>query len=147
MTIKDESVGVIPIFDSKGGERLFLLVHHKIGHWAFPKGHQDEGESVEKTIRRELREETGITEIKLDFDKEFIDRYTFEKHGGHIDKTVTYVLGFVKDREADEADDPTDEIEEVRWVSYEEALELLTYPESEAVLRSVDKHLLHQKND
>lgn len=41
----------------------YLLLHYKSGHWDFPKGHIEKGESREKTIRREVEEETGIKEI------------------------------------------------------------------------------------
>jgi 8-oxo-dGTP pyrophosphatase MutT (NUDIX family) len=42
----------------------FLIISSKSdGHWGFPKGHVEEGESVEKTAIREVKEETG-----LDFD-------------------------------------------------------------------------------
>ncbi|MFZ9857077.1 MAG: NUDIX hydrolase [Roseiflexaceae bacterium] len=40
---------------------LFLLIHDQYGHWTFPKGHLDAGESSEAAAEREVYEETGIT--------------------------------------------------------------------------------------
>ena len=62
---KDSAVGVIPVY-KKGDEFLFCLIQDENGFWGFPKGHQDEGESEEKTAIRELEEEAGIEDVELD---------------------------------------------------------------------------------
>jgi 8-oxo-dGTP pyrophosphatase MutT (NUDIX family) len=38
----------------------FLLIRHAAGHWDFPKGHVEPGESVASAMRRETLEETGL---------------------------------------------------------------------------------------
>jgi 8-oxo-dGTP pyrophosphatase MutT (NUDIX family) len=40
---------------------LFLLIRDQYGHWTFPKGHLDEGESSQAAAIREVQEETGVT--------------------------------------------------------------------------------------
>ena len=137
---KDESVGVVPAF-KEGGEYKFLLIHHEIGYWAFPKGHSAEGESTEETVKRELYEETGITDINIDFDKKFFEKYVFERNDTKFDKIVTYFLGFIGNEEIKEATDPTDEIKEVRLVTYDEAIKLLTFEEARGLLREVSEYL------
>jgi diadenosine hexaphosphate hydrolase (ATP-forming) len=37
-----------------------LLIRDRQGFWVFPKGHLDEGESLEQAAVREVEEETGI---------------------------------------------------------------------------------------
>lgn len=37
-----------------------LLIRDRLGYWCFPKGHVDEGETLEQTALREVEEETGI---------------------------------------------------------------------------------------
>lgn len=39
---------------------LFLLIRDQYGHWTFPKGHLDEGETSRDAAVREVREETGV---------------------------------------------------------------------------------------
>ena len=43
-----------------------LLLQYPQGHWSFPKGHIEEGDSDHfATARRELLEETGISEVSI----------------------------------------------------------------------------------
>lgn len=62
----EKSCGAIVIEDGK-----VLLVKHNAGHWDFPKGHVEEGETEFETAIREVKEETNI-DIKL---KRKIDIY------------------------------------------------------------------------
>lgn len=64
----EKSVGVV-VFRKENNENLFLLLHYESGHWGFPKGHIEKGESIKQTAIRETEEETGITD--LDFKKDF----------------------------------------------------------------------------
>ncbi len=41
-------------------EGKVLLIRDRQGYWCFPKGHLDEGESLEQAALREVEEETGI---------------------------------------------------------------------------------------
>lgn len=45
------------LFNRKG---QVLLIRDRRGFWVFPKGHLDEGESLEGAAMREVEEETGI---------------------------------------------------------------------------------------
>ena len=59
-----------------------LLLQYPQGHWDLPKGHvEDTDVDHLATVRRELAEETGITE--LTFDHEFVERtfYTYRHKG------------------------------------------------------------------
>ncbi|HAV11533.1 MAG TPA: diadenosine tetraphosphate hydrolase [Candidatus Moranbacteria bacterium] len=60
----EKSVGAV-IFREEGGEKKFLLLKYRSGQWDFPKGHVDEGETEKETLAREIREETGITQVEI----------------------------------------------------------------------------------
>ena len=60
---KESSAGAV-VF-RKGKETRYLLLHYEEGHWDFPKGKIEEGETDEDTIRREIMEETGIDDIVI----------------------------------------------------------------------------------
>ncbi len=79
----DFSCGVIPIvFDGSG--RRYLLVQHHAGHWSFPKGHPEKGESPLSAARRELEEETGIGRVEVLKRPAFEERYVFRKRSGKV---------------------------------------------------------------
>ncbi len=43
-------------------EYLFI---YRVGHWDLPKGHREAGEDLDFTARREVEEETGVTDLEV----------------------------------------------------------------------------------
>jgi len=60
----EKSVGGV-LYRKQGGNILFLLLRYRSGQWDFPKGHVEKEESEEQTLRREIKEETGIEDINI----------------------------------------------------------------------------------
>ena len=136
--MQDQSFGIIPIHNDNGTRR-FLLVHQKKGHWGFPKGHADPGETPTETALRELGEEAGVTSCELIGNELFVERYAFiNKKGKRVDKTVTFFLGRV--------DDPTvtvqpEEVQDYAWLTADEVKKRLTFPEARELFSRVLEHL------
>lgn len=87
----ERSAGFVLFRRPAGREPLFLLLDYG-RHWDFPKGHVEPGEDDLTAARRELEEETGITQITqlAGFARE-ID-YIFRARGRAVGKTVIYFL-------------------------------------------------------
>lgn len=136
ITKKDKSFGIIPVIKTNEGFKV-LLIQHKAGHWAFPKGHAEADETQKETALRELREETGIQEVEL-AEQEFVEKYKFQKDDIIYDKTVVYFLGFVENNSVVIQEK---EIAAFKWCSFEEAEKIFTFPETRQLFNAVKKHL------
>lgn len=109
--------------------RVLLIRHRNGGHWGFPKGHVEDGETEEETACREIYEETGL-KAKLDTGFRRIVTYSPKPQ---VMKDVIYFAatpdgGRLKRQEA--------EVEDIRWATLGEALELVTFETDKQVLRS-----------
>jgi 8-oxo-dGTP pyrophosphatase MutT (NUDIX family) len=106
-----------------------LLVHRpKYDDWTFPKGKAEEGESDEDCAVREVEEETGF---RCSLERELPSTSYRDSHGRP--KHVRYWL--MERREG--SFEPTDEVDEIAWVSPADAARKLTYARDQAVLGSL----------
>lgn len=135
--IKDEAFGIIPILQQEHGYQ-FLLIQHHAGHWGFPKGHADPGETAIATACREFEEETGITDYTPLSDVCFAEHYRFTRDGKAIEKTVTYFPAWVK---TDQVTCQPQEIKAYAWLSYEAALQKMTFDQGRQVLTKTNQYL------
>ena len=117
--------------------RRFLLLDYG-HHWDYPKGHVEAGEDDATAAKRELMEETGITRIDLvdGFSREMT--YVFRgRRGNLIKKTVVFFLG----RTDIEAVTISHEHVGSAWLTADEALARLTYPNAKAMLKAAMEQL------
>lgn len=136
--MKEEvSVGVI-IFKKIRKIITYLIIKHSKGHWAFPKGHRESGERIVDTALRELYEETGINQVDLISKKIMLkEQYTIvKKNGEHTLKTVKYLIAKTAQKYV-KIDG--NEVVDYRWCPFNEALELITFPEAKEVLKKAHK--------
>jgi 8-oxo-dGTP pyrophosphatase MutT (NUDIX family) len=137
---KDAAFGVVPILHTDSAYQ-FLLIQHHAGHWGFPKGHADPGESDVQAACREFTEETGIDSFTLLEGVSFSEQYTFTREGRKYEKTVVYYPAFVqspivKYQKA--------EIRDFAWVAYDAAIARLTFGGARQVLAAVQQYLTQQ---
>lgn len=115
----------------------FLLLRYFPGHWDFPKGNQERGENHSDTISREVKEETGISDLTFidGFEKEMSYKYT--RQNQLISKKVVYLLARTNSKDVVLSSEHTDFV----WAPYESALERLTYKKSKEILTEGYKYL------
>ena len=106
-------------------ERSFiLLVKDGYGHWTWPKGHIEKGESPEEAALREITEETGLKKIGIE-GKIGEQTYYFKLKGELIFKTVYIFL--VKAGAREKLVIQESEIADAKWLPAEDALEAIEY--------------------
>ncbi len=127
------------------GKIIYLLLH-RVLHWKgweFPKGGIENGEEkdIEKTIKREIKEETGlrvkkITDMeksgKFKYKRELPDRPGITGQSWQL-YAVEVEKGKVKlDKK---------EHDKYRWLTYGKASTLLTWANQKRCLKNVDEKL------
>lgn len=136
--MNDYSFGVVVVVKTEN-EPKFLIIHQTNGHWSFPKGHKEGEETSKESARRELWEETGIKDIKLDLGKEFYEQYTFVRDCVEYHKKNTFFVGFLDDEL--EVFPQEEEVSEYKYVTFEEALKTFEYEDTKSLLREVVEYL------
>lgn len=128
--IHELSIGAV-LFNFKYKKPYFLLLHYNSGHWDFPKGNKETGETDQETILREIREETGIVDINIyeDFRKEVF--YNYKRKKSLISKEVIYFLAKTSKWDVILSKEHIG----YKWESYSSALEIITYENSRTILR------------
>lgn len=138
---KEVSYGAV-IYRKEGKKFLYLLLYRKAhAHykemWAFPRGLIEKGETPEEDIRRELKEETGITNIK--FIRAFQEKvkWFYRKESKLILKEAIYYLAETKSKKVKLSFEHND----YKWCDYGEALKLVTFSNTKKVLKKANKFL------
>jgi 8-oxo-dGTP pyrophosphatase MutT (NUDIX family) len=118
------------VYRVENGVVLFLLLtSNKRGVWCLPKGLIEENEDEVTTAMREVREETGVSRVKLRGKVGQI-KYQFGFRAKTFDKTVHFFLF-----ETDQADARVGtEHDAMEWMPFEKALQTLSYPNEKDML-------------
>ncbi len=124
------SAGGVVYRTADGKVEVVLCGRDKPPLWALPKGTPDQGETIEQTALREVREETGL-QVALEEDLGQIE-YWFNKPGARVHKRVRF---FLMSPTGGSTDDHDPEFDRVSWFPMEKALEIATYPTETGILK------------
>jgi len=132
----------IVVYRNEKGKRKYLVLHRKLHWigWEFPKGGLKH-ESILHAVKRELKEETGCEPARIiryrvrgryEYDKKLADRR------GILGQT--YDL-FSAEVSCERIRIDKKEHSGYKWLSFKQALKLLTWPNQKKCLRIVERGL------
>ncbi|MBN2095363.1 MAG: NUDIX domain-containing protein [Candidatus Aenigmarchaeota archaeon] len=110
------------------GEKI-LVVNQNGNSWSLPKGHIDPGEDALTAARREIYEESGVSELGLVSDLGSYSRFKIGKGGQGDDEHETKNIHMFQFRTSQETLKPIDPLNpEAKWVEKGKVASLLTHP-------------------
>ncbi len=111
---------------------VFLLIRDSYNNWGFPKGHLEAGEEPERAALREVSEETGLGALVMRAAIEVIE-WQFRFRGRQIHKVCHFYL--METRQRRTKPQLEEGITACRWVTFEQATQMLAYDNAKSVLQ------------
>lgn len=124
---KEKSCGCIIIEKDK-----VLLIQQTKGHWGFPKGHVEKGETEIETAIREVKEETNL-DVEINKDKRYTMEYITDK--GNLKQVVLFIAKKIGGNEKYQES----EIKSMKWMKFKDAIEIITYDNAKELLGKILK--------
>lgn len=129
----EKSCGAVIIKNNK-----VLVLQQVAGHWGFPKGHVEKGETEVETAIREIKEETNL-------DVEINEKYRYTEEYSPAEGITKEVVYFTAKQTGGSIEAQEEEVKKIEWLTYAEALDRLTYQNSKKMLKQVWEDLKLEK--
>lgn len=125
--------GVVYRHTSEGVVQI-LMIQDRLGRWTIPKGHVEEGESLEQTAVREVAEETGLTHLRLG---EKLDKlHFFYRREGKLIFMTTHVFLMEALGDTDNiVAENSEGIVDAKWFDASKAIGLIEYRDTERLFK------------
>ena len=132
--LEERSAGAILYRESPAG-KLYLLLNYPSGHWDFVKGNIEKGETFKQTVLREIKEETGITDVNFIDGFENKVEYHYQRDGNLVHKEVVFFLA----KTSTEHVEISHEHQGFIWLKFDDALAKLTYKTAQNLMKKVSE--------
>jgi 8-oxo-dGTP pyrophosphatase MutT (NUDIX family) len=139
---KSQSAGGV-VLNSRGE---IAIVNQKHRSWSLPKGHVEEDEDFLEAAKREILEETGITDLKLITFLGSYSRFALDYNNEDNPKEYKTMHFYLFSTTQNELAPSDTDNPEARWVSTDEVENYLTHPEDKKFIKEViENHLSGSK--
>lgn len=101
-----------------------LLIQDAKKRWTIPKGHVEPDEEPKATAEREIREETGLQEMKM---FNWLGKVHFRYRRSHTLVLMTMHIYLVKGLGDTNKLNPEDWLNDIKWFSAQEAVDKIAY--------------------
>jgi 8-oxo-dGTP diphosphatase len=120
------AAGGVVTRDGPDGPEILLVHRPRYDDWSLPKGKAEPGESDEACALREVEEETSLV---CELGQEVAVTHYVDSRG-----RPKYVRYFAMTPRAGSEASPRNEVDSVRWVALERAIEMLSYARDRAIV-------------
>jgi len=132
------SAGAVLYLIDENSEIMYLILNYNYGHWDFPKGNMELGETEIDTVFREVSEETGIVDLQIINGFRQQISYKYRKKSKLVNKAVIYYLAETKSKKVVLSFEHVN----FEWQTFEKALQKLSFEYSKRLLRMAKEFLL-----
>ena len=129
----EKSCGAV-IYTVQNGTRFYLVEQMQKGHVSLCKGHVEKDETELQTAEREIREETNL---EVEFVKGFRKTIAYSPSTDCM-KTVVFFLACAEHTSVRAQEE---EVRAIQWLTFENAVEALTFDSTREILRQADAFL------
>lgn len=122
------------VLDKRG---KVLVVNQKSRAWSLPKGHAEPGENILEAAKREIYEETGVSQLTFLEELGTYERPKLSSENKDDQEELKVITIFLF-KTAQEKLEPHDkENPEARWVDVDEVEKILTHPKDKAFFKKI----------
>ncbi|MDB5169124.1 MAG: hypothetical protein JWO41_480 [Candidatus Saccharibacteria bacterium] len=117
------SGGVVFRRNEKGGLEILLIQDAK-NRWTIPKGHVEPGEEPKGTAEREIREETGLQEMRV---HSWLGKVNFRYRRAHTLVLMTMHIYLVEGKGNTDELKGEDWLNDIKWLAATDAVDKIAY--------------------
>lgn len=147
---REVSAGAVVFRVLPNDVRQFLLLQYRAGHWEFPRGHMQKGETETEAALREIREETGLANVRLVPGVRATTQFSYLARGAEYQSrknakvcAVVWkrVIFFAAEVAVDADVQISDEHIDYLWADYTQAIATLTFRNARGALSTIVRDL------
>lgn len=122
--VHETTSGGIVFRRTKEGKVEILLIQDAKNRWTIPKGHVEEGEEPRQTAEREIREETGLQEMRV---MDWLGKVNFRYRRSHTLVLMTMHIYLVEGKGDTNKLQGEDWLTDIKWLPSSEAVDKIAY--------------------